>query len=72
MTRQLPGGYTGKQLRVDLSKGLLSKENLDTNSLRHFIGGTGLGMKLLYDEVIPGTQWYDPDNRLIIATGPLN
>jgi len=40
--------------------------------LRKFIGGAGLGVKILLDEVPPGVQWFDPENRFIIATGPLN
>ena len=38
---------------------------------REYLGGIGLGAKILYDEVGPKVQWDHPDNRLIIATGPL-
>lgn len=34
--------------------------------------GWGLGIKILYDEVPPGIDALDPENRLIFATGPLN
>ena len=40
--------------------------------LRQYLGGAGLGIKLLYDEVPINCSWSDPDNRFIIATGPLN
>lgn len=64
-------GYTGSLLRVDLTTGRTQKEDLDEATLRKYIGGTGLGIKLLYEEVQPGTKWSDPENRLILAAGPL-
>lgn len=66
------GGYRCKLLRVDLSKGLVSEEKLDEAMLKKHLGGTGLGIKYLYDEVAPGVAWNDPENRLILAAGPLN
>ena len=65
------GGYTGKMLRVDLSSGRFSEVRFDEPTLRKWIGGTGIGAKILYDEVPPEVQWDDPRNRLILATGPL-
>ena len=64
-------GYAGKILRVDLSDGSTSEEELDEVTLRKYIGGTCLGAKYLYDEVPPEVSWADPENRLIIASGPL-
>lgn len=67
----ISGGYAGKMLRVDLSSGILSGVPFDEATLRKYLGGIALGMKLLYEEVPPEVQWNDPDNRLIFATGPL-
>ncbi|MBI4281937.1 MAG: hypothetical protein HY672_00400 [Chloroflexi bacterium] len=64
-------GYAGKLLRVDMTTQRVWDEPLDEATLRAYIGGTGLGIKILYNEVAPGVQWSDPDNRLILATGPL-
>ncbi|MDP2952809.1 MAG: aldehyde ferredoxin oxidoreductase C-terminal domain-containing protein, partial [Chloroflexota bacterium] len=64
-------GYTGKVLRVDLESGRLSHEELDEALLRQYVGGTGLGAWYLYKEVPPTLDWSDPQNRLIIASGPL-
>jgi len=69
---ELLGGYTGIILSVDLTKGLIVRESLDAADLRNYVGGTGLGIKILYDRVTPGVTWSDPENLLIIATGPLN
>lgn len=66
-----PKGYAGKFLRVDLTTGKLSEERWDSDALRKWVGGTGVGAKILYDEVPPSVQWSDPENRLIMATGPL-
>jgi len=65
-------GYAGRFLRVDLSNERVIEEKNDERTLRKYIGGTGLGIKFLYEEVLPGTHWSDPQNRLILAAGPLN
>ena len=64
--------YLGDVLRVDLSKGGVERFTLGEDTLRKYLGGTGLGAKLLYDEVKPGEKWSDPVNRLLILAGPLN
>lgn len=72
VTVNLPrGGYMGKILRVDLTRGTFSEERIDPQILRKFIGGVGLGIKLLYDEVPRSIKPFDPGNRLIFLTGPL-
>jgi aldehyde:ferredoxin oxidoreductase len=65
------GGYQGKLLRVNLSKQVVSEESISPKVLHEFIGGTGLGLRLLYDEVSPGIDPYSAENRIIFATGPL-
>lgn len=64
-------GYAGKILRVDLSERKIWEEELDEAVVRKWVGGVGLGAKYLYDEVPPGVEWSDPENRLIWTTGPL-
>jgi len=65
------GGYTGKLLRVDLTNGSYTVEELDFDLLHAFIGGRGLGAALLYRELSPGVDPLSPDNKLIFLTGPL-
>lgn len=65
----MPGGYTGKILRVDLTTGKVTAE--ETAKYKDFLGGTGLAYKILWDEVKPGTKAWDPENRLIFGVGPL-
>jgi aldehyde:ferredoxin oxidoreductase len=65
------GGYTGRVLRVDLNREQISQESLDNETLRKYIGGTGLGTKYLYEEVPPGVEWSNAENRIMFFTGPL-
>ena len=63
-------GYAGRILRVDLS--LKSTSDLSTTDYADaFIGGRGTAAKIYWDEVSPGTEAFDPENRLIFITGPL-
>ncbi len=63
--------YPGKFLRVDLTAGRTTEQVFDQKTMREYVGGTGVGARILYDEVKPGVAWDDPDNRIIFATGPL-
>ncbi len=65
------GGYAGKILRVDLSAQRVWTEDLDEATARQWLGGVGIGAKILYEEVPPGVAWDDPENRIIIGGGPL-
>lgn len=65
------GGYRERILRVDLSREQISDESLDKETLRKYIGGTGLRAKYLYEEVPPGVEWSDADNRIVLFSGPL-
>ncbi len=65
------GGYMGKILRVNLSSGKISKEQIDEKIAKKFIGARGYAAKILYDEVSPGVNPLGEKNKLIFATGPL-
>ena len=64
-------GWMGKILRVDLTEHSYEIEDLDEDLARDYIGGRGLATKILYDEIDPAIDAFDPDNKLIFATGPL-
>jgi aldehyde:ferredoxin oxidoreductase len=63
--------YTGKVLKADLTKGKISVEELDAEIARKFIGGKGLGAKILYDSLEAGIEPLSPKNLLIFSSGPL-
>ena len=65
------GGYLGKILRVDLSKGKTLIEELDPAFVEKWVGGVGFGASYLYEEIPAGVKWSDPENRIIWSTGPL-
>jgi aldehyde:ferredoxin oxidoreductase len=71
MSTSKVGGYAGKFLKVNMTSGDTSDVVFDEKTLRMYLGGTGIGAKVLYEEVPPKIGWHDPENRLIIASGPL-
>jgi aldehyde:ferredoxin oxidoreductase len=64
-------GYRGKILRVNLSDLTFRFEDLNLNEAVKFIGGRGLGSKIFFDEVDPNIDAFDPNNKVIIAAGPM-
>ncbi len=63
-------GYAGRILRVDLSTRIINtfptSEYADA-----FLGGRGIAAKIHWDEVPPDADAFDPENRMVIMTGPL-
>jgi aldehyde:ferredoxin oxidoreductase len=64
------GGWSGKVLRVDLSTGRIRTEDT-IETYKDYLGGTGIGYKVLWDEVPAGTKPFDPANKIIFGVGPL-
>jgi len=67
----MENAYAGQILRVNLTEGKWENEDLDMDLAEAFIGGRGLGGKILFDEVNPSVDPLSPDNKLIFATGSL-
>ncbi|MGD0236174.1 MAG: aldehyde ferredoxin oxidoreductase family protein [Syntrophorhabdales bacterium] len=65
-------GYTGKVAFVDLSSRSVSIEELPEQVYRSFIGGAGLGVKVLYDRMKPGVDPLGLENMLGFVPGLLN
>jgi aldehyde:ferredoxin oxidoreductase len=64
-------GYSGKLLYVNLSAGELESREYNLSLAEEYLGGVGLGARLLWDEVGPDVDPRDPENLLVFATGPL-
>ena len=62
--------YTGCVLRLDLAAQAATVEPLREDWARLYVGGKGLLLRYLFDELAPGTDALGPDNPLILATGP--
>lgn len=65
------GGYAGNLLRVDLSKDRIGEERLDLSLARNLIGGLGIASKIMLEELDPSIEPFNPENKLILATGSL-
>ncbi|MFC1900848.1 aldehyde ferredoxin oxidoreductase family protein [Chloroflexota bacterium] len=65
------GGYMGKILFVNLSTGEIKEETPDESLYRDYMGGYGIGARIMYDRQKPGVDPLGPDNMLGITTGPL-
>jgi aldehyde:ferredoxin oxidoreductase len=68
---ELDRGYTDKILYVNLSENEIREKQVDPLMKEKFIGGRGYGLKLLWDATLPDTKWNDPENEIIIASGPI-
>lgn len=63
-------GWAGKILRVNFTTGSVTTE--DTLPKYHdYIGGMGIGYKIIWDEVPMETKAYDEASKIVIAVGPL-
>lgn len=65
------GGYAGKILRVDLSKGKVTEEEQSRARVEKYLGGRGGDAKIMFDELNPRVNPLGPSNILCISTGPL-
>lgn len=68
------GGYAGKFLDIDLSEDKIRETRFPENVLRQYIGGRGLGARILWDRL--GSRWEEvdplgPENLFLALTGPL-
>ena len=65
------GGYMGKILWIDLSTGKLTDRHLDDELCKNYLGGYGIGMRLIYDNQKAGIDPLDPGSIVAFGTGPL-
>lgn len=64
-------GWTGQYLRVNLTENKFQIEETPQTLTEKFLGGRGIGVKILSDEIDPQTDPLSPENRLIFISGPL-
>ncbi len=67
----MTGGYLGKILQVDLTDRKITVEELDEKLNRNFIGGYGIGARLVFSQQKPGVDALGAENILGLMTGPL-
>ncbi|MCP4135702.1 MAG: aldehyde ferredoxin oxidoreductase family protein [bacterium] len=64
-------GYFGKILWIDLTKGSIEEQSLPDEIYEQYLGGYGLGVKLLFDRMKPGQDPLGPQNILGFIPGLL-
>jgi aldehyde:ferredoxin oxidoreductase len=64
-------GYCGKMLFVNLTDGALEESELTEQMAKHFVGGYGIGARILFSMMKPKVDPLGPDNVLGFVTGPL-
>ncbi len=64
-------GYTDKILYVNVGNNTIAEKDVPPQMKEKFIGGKGYGLRLLWDATKPDTKWNDPENEIIISTGPI-
>jgi len=67
----LKTSYNGKLARINLTTGEIKTEVLNMKDAIKFIGGRGLGTKILYDENVATVEPLSEENKLIYITGPM-
>ncbi|MFH1437143.1 MAG: aldehyde ferredoxin oxidoreductase N-terminal domain-containing protein, partial [Pseudomonadota bacterium] len=67
----MAGGYMGKILWVDLSKNKIEQQEIGEEVYKKFLGGYGLGAKILFERMKRGTDPLGPGNILGFVPGLL-
>ena len=71
MSNEIPGGFTGQILRINLSKKSTTIEKMNNKFYRKYLGGSGFISYFLLKELQPEIDPLSPENKLIFALGPL-
>jgi aldehyde:ferredoxin oxidoreductase len=64
-------GYNNRTLYVNVSNNEIKERPVSQLMKDKFVGGKGFGLKLLWDATKPDTKWDDPENEIVINTGPI-
>jgi aldehyde:ferredoxin oxidoreductase len=67
----VPFGYHGCYLRIDVSRGTVERVMLDAAVLRQYVGGSGLGVRLLLDAGSAHLDPLAPEAPLVFSFSPL-
>ena len=67
----LDKGYTDKILYINVGSNEIKEKQVPAEMKEKFIGGKGYGLRLLWDATKPETKWNDPENEIILSSGPI-
>ncbi len=68
---KLERGYTNRTLYINLSDNTIKEKPVTQMMKDKFIGGKGFGLWYLWNAVTPETKWNDPENEIVISSGPI-
>lgn len=69
--KDLYRGYTDKILYINVGGNEIKEKDVPAQMKEKFVGGKGYGLRLLWDATTPTTKWNDPENEVIISSGPI-
>jgi aldehyde:ferredoxin oxidoreductase len=69
--RPIEKGYNMRTLYVNVGDHTIKEKPVSQLMKDKFVGGKGFGLKLLWDATKPNTKWNDPENEIVINTGPI-
>jgi aldehyde:ferredoxin oxidoreductase len=64
-------GWTGRCLRVNLTEKDFQTEDIPQEMMEKYLGGRGLGVHVLFEEVDPQVDPLSAENKMIFVSGPL-
>jgi aldehyde:ferredoxin oxidoreductase len=64
-------GYTNRTLYINLSDNKIESKPVTQQMKDLFIGGRGFGLWYLWNAVSSNTKWNDPENEIVISSGPI-
>ena len=67
----LSKGYTDKTLYINVGTLEVKEKDVPLVMKEKFIGGKGYGLRYLWDATTPQTKWNDPENEIVISSGPI-
>ncbi len=68
---EIEKGYSGKSLYINLTDLTIKPKDITEQMKEIFIGGKGFGLWYLWNAVKPSTKWSDPENEIVISSGPI-
>ncbi|KKM11639.1 aldehyde:ferredoxin oxidoreductase [Clostridiales bacterium PH28_bin88] len=69
--RPVEKGYANRSLYINLSDRTIKAKPVTEEMKEIFIGGRGFGLWYLWNAVTGNTRWNDPENEIIISSGPI-
>lgn len=69
--REIEKGYNSRTLYINLTDLNIREKKISNEMKEKLIGGRGFGLWYLWNSVNPETKWNDPENEIIISTGPV-